>query len=1388
MSGAEAGLVIGLISGVIAIIDGTKKVYDAAKDAQGQPEEFRRIASRLPLVLSILQKAKTDAANLSEDAQEEAEPTMIACREKAEKLQKVFYKVARKDDDGWLDRYKKAAGTLVKANKVEGLMEGILKDIQMVACDRLMGTATEDQVRELGDAIREMREMPSSIPDVTTPVNQVHYGGGHNIANTASGPQENNTVSGSFYKITGPAYFGGTAMTEENTKCLRAWRLTDPREDRNRILASKNPLLEGSCAWIFEDPTFTRWWTDDDCQIFWIRGDPGKGKTMMMMALIDEISQRLELSQTSGMLSYFFCQSTIKELSNASAIIRGLTYLLCAQNSELVRHLRKKYDEAGDKLFEELNMFHSLWATLIEVLQDSTVPKFYIMVDALDECDQQSLETFLRTLLQGVPGLVNKVKWVVTSRNERSIIENFRCNRQSHDMSLELHSSNVDNAVKSFVNFKVHDLATRKKYASELQTYIRDYLNQHADGTFLWVSLVCKELEKVKLWKAREACIKYPAGLDPLYQRMIELIQLDEDKEEMFQVLRTMTLACRPLDLSELGVLAKLPQDLAANAEAVLELIESCGSFLTVRDQVVYFVHKSAKDYFTTGDHSTTIFPHGQAGAQSELGYQLVWLMSDSDSPRPLTRNICNKSVGTLREEMDDADIFNRLPKYNQYACSFWVHHLKESGLCLKDNDQVHQFLQEHLLHWLEALSLLRKSRDAILILSSLQNNLKARTQSTESSALLAIVLDARRFVLEFSSIIETAPLQTYMSALMFAPTKSIVRNTYQKDMPNAICITSSMVLDWSPCLQTLEGHNGLIVVVAFSPDGLKLASASIGENKVRLWDAVTGAMQQTFNGCKFAFSPDSSKIALALKSSVQIWDLPTGTLQQMFENDDVPVKEVAFSSDGLKLSFEGHTDNSTMTLSPNGSKLALLISNTVQLWDLTTGTLKHTLRCNTSKSKRIAVAFSPDGLKFALFSDDTIELWDVAIGTPQLLQTFTGGDYGFPAAVFSRNGSKLATASSTSMHGRTVQLWDVATGTLEQMFHGHVGPVSALAFSPDGLKLASGSYDRTLRLWDTAPSMLQMHPSRTEHVRAVLFTPNRLKLASISFDKVQLWDAVTGKLHETLKGHTGGINDVAFSPDSLKLVSASNDETVRLWDIATGTLDKTFTGHTGRVGAVGFSPDGLKLASGSRDNTVWLWDVGTGTLQQVLDTQQQLLGDREDNAWELDVSAITFSLDGLRLVSATDNGIVCLWDIATGELQQTFDTGSSGPIAVALSQGGLKLALSSGGWSVVQLWDLATSTLQQKIRGTGVIKTITFSADDSLLYTNMGPLQIGSTEASPAQYDSPILSVKDNWITVRGTPTILLPHEYKSPDMAAQDNLLAMGCLSGYVLIVKAD
>ncbi|KAF4637350.1 hypothetical protein G7Y89_g706 [Cudoniella acicularis] len=117
MSGTEAAFVVGLISGVISIIEATKTVYNAAKDAKGQPEAFRQVAARLPLVIEILRSATERMQSLNETAQEALEPILESCKAKAENLKKIFQKVARKDDDKWYDRYKKALGTLGKGDE-----------------------------------------------------------------------------------------------------------------------------------------------------------------------------------------------------------------------------------------------------------------------------------------------------------------------------------------------------------------------------------------------------------------------------------------------------------------------------------------------------------------------------------------------------------------------------------------------------------------------------------------------------------------------------------------------------------------------------------------------------------------------------------------------------------------------------------------------------------------------------------------------------------------------------------------------------------------------------------------------------------------------------------------------------------------------------------------------------------------------------------------------------------------------------------------------------------------------------------------------------------------------------------------------------------------------
>lgn len=164
----------------------------------------------------------------------------------------------------------------------------------------------------------------------------------------------------------------GTSGINEH-ESLRDLCVTDPRDDKQDILDRTHDLLKDSCLWICDDPAFTKWQSNDESQILWIRGDPGKGKTMIMMALADEISAQVKTQPESAVLSYFFCQNTNGNCNTATSILRGLIFLLVTQQRRLLCHVQKKFDEAGKRLVEGPLTFNSLWAVLSDVVNDSSL-------------------------------------------------------------------------------------------------------------------------------------------------------------------------------------------------------------------------------------------------------------------------------------------------------------------------------------------------------------------------------------------------------------------------------------------------------------------------------------------------------------------------------------------------------------------------------------------------------------------------------------------------------------------------------------------------------------------------------------------------------------------------------------------------------------------------------------------------------------------------------------------------------------------------------------------------------------------------------------------------------------------------------------------------------
>ena len=284
-------------------------------------------------------------------------------------------------------------------------------------------------------------------------------------------------------------------------------------------------------------------------------------------------------------------------------------------------------------------------------------------------------------------------------------------------------------------------------------------------------------------------------------------------------------------------------------------------------------------------------------------------------------------------------------------------------------------------------------------------------------------------------------------------------------------------------------------------------------------------------------------------------------------------------------------------------------------------------------------------------------------------------------AVAFSPDGRTLASGS----RDRTIRLWNTNTGEHKLTLEGHTSGVTCLSFSPDGRTLASGSWDDTVRLWDAETGQhLQTLEEHTDGVRSVVFSPDGRTLASGGYDNIlRLWDVETGQHKPAFEGHTDYIRSVVFSPDGSMLASGSYDRTLRLWDAETGQHKLTLEGHTDGVLTVAFSPDGSTLASGSYDGTLRVWDAETGQHKLTLEGPMD------------DVNSVAFSPDGSTLVSGGYVDTILfygdtlrLWDAKTGQHLQTLRGHRRTVTSVAFSRDGSMLA--SGSWdNTIQVWEL---------------------------------------------------------------------------------------------------
>lgn len=169
---------------------------------------------------------------------------------------------------------------------------------------------------------------------------------------------------------------------DKQNKCIQDLCPSNPRDDKKRIEETKGGLLAGAYRWVLDNNTFRQWQQDPESRLLWVKGDPGKGKTMLLCGIIDELQN---LTPKPTLFSYFFCQATDTRINSATAVLRGLLYMLMHRQPSLASHVRRKHDHAGKSLFEDANAWVALTEIFADVLQDAGLDTIYLIIDALDE-------------------------------------------------------------------------------------------------------------------------------------------------------------------------------------------------------------------------------------------------------------------------------------------------------------------------------------------------------------------------------------------------------------------------------------------------------------------------------------------------------------------------------------------------------------------------------------------------------------------------------------------------------------------------------------------------------------------------------------------------------------------------------------------------------------------------------------------------------------------------------------------------------------------------------------------------------------------------------------------------------------------------------------------